>query len=86
MFMCAHRVVEPLYQVKMRWILALECLLPGTRRYHSSVAMSVLMSSTPVATVLHSSNEHGDVTMLVPIVRVYKELDAVPPFSSSYRV
>jgi hypothetical protein len=44
--------------------------------------MSMMASSTPVATVLHSSNGHGDDTMPVAIVSVYKKLDTVPPSSS----
>jgi hypothetical protein len=45
----------------------------------------VLTSSTSVATLFLSSNGHDDVTMHVAIVPVYKELDTVPPSSSSDR-
>jgi hypothetical protein len=43
------------------------------------------MSSTHVAIVLYSSNMHDDVTMPITIVPIYKELDTVPPSSSSDR-
>jgi hypothetical protein len=45
----------------------------------------MMMSSTPIATVLHSSNGYGDITMFVTTVPVYKELDTVPHSSSSHR-
>jgi hypothetical protein len=35
--------------------------------YYSSVVTSVMTSSMPVATVLHSSNGHGDVTTSIAI-------------------
>jgi hypothetical protein len=35
-----------------------------------------------VATVLHSSNMHGDVTMPIATMPVSKELDTVPPSST----
>jgi hypothetical protein len=35
--------------------------------------------TTSVAIVLRSSNEHGDITMPIATVPVYKELDIVPP-------
>jgi hypothetical protein len=53
--------------------------------YYLSIAMDVLISSTFVATVLDSSNGHGDVTMPIAIVPIYKELDTVLPSSSSDR-
>jgi hypothetical protein len=43
------------------------------------------MSSTPIATVLRSSNEHDDITMFIATVPIYKELDTVLPSSSSDR-
>jgi hypothetical protein len=45
--------------------------------------MGVMMSSTPIATLLLSSDGHDNVTMHVTIVPVYKELDTVPPPPSS---
>jgi hypothetical protein len=36
----------------------------------------------PVAIVLHSSNEYGDITMPVATVLVYKEMDTIPSYSS----
>jgi hypothetical protein len=43
------------------------------------------MSSTPIVTVLRSSNEHDDITMFIATVPIYKELDTVLPSSSSDR-
>jgi hypothetical protein len=45
----------------------------------------VVMSSTPVATMVHSKNGHGDITMSVATVPVYKELDTIPHSFSSDR-
>jgi hypothetical protein len=47
--------------------------------------MDVMTSSTPIAIVLRSSSGHGDVTMSIATVPVYKVLDTVPTSSSSDR-
>jgi hypothetical protein len=47
--------------------------------------MGMLTQSTFVATVIPNNNGHDDVTMPGATIPIYKELDTVPPFSSSDR-